>query len=89
MSDPVLETLFDVKEDIGQVKAGIASLNAAIAKHTASTEDVSRRVVEWEMHNAKRVGSRNALLAAGSAFGAIIGTMFQVIVTYFRDRPHG
>lgn len=87
MSDPVLETLFEIKGDVGEMKASLRALNAWMEQHASEDREAHERIAELELNSATRRGRASVWHLMATGAGATIGFLADHAITFFGGKP--
>lgn len=77
-NDKLLETLMEIKEDLGGLKAGHTAIQAVLTGTHAAAAAAERRLVTLELAKAKQTGAFAVLGVVCSSIGAGV----EVLVSY-------
>lgn len=87
MSDPVINVLLDIKEDVGEVKASLRAMNAWMEQHAREDREAHERIQALELRSATQRGRASVWHIIATGVGAVVGFVAEHAITYFSNKP--
>jgi hypothetical protein len=88
VSDEVLSALLEIKDDLGQLKAGQIAIHDTLTAHSSASASAHTRITQLEMARERQKGMTKALHVTGIALGTLSGYVSQGVVGWFKSRGH-
>jgi len=73
VSDVIVETLLEMKSQLGEIHGTMKSLDQKLDKHITDDEEVEDRVKALELHRAEEKGARKKTYAIASGLATLVG----------------
>lgn len=79
----ILDAVFDLKGDVGNLQSSVTSLRIAVDAHTAASTVAHARILALEIAAARAKGVASVWLLIATAAGSLLGFMSQVAIQIF------